>query len=101
MSQSIPKYSIPYPRFQVKRTFLRFLARSLFRLLTHTTIEGLDNIPKEGPVILAGNHVAELETVLMMVMPKRLVEPIGAGDIPFEGIFDKIVAYYGDRKSVV
>lgn len=95
MSQSIPKYSIPYPRFQVKRTFLRFLARSLFRLLTHTTIEGLDNIPKEGPVILAGNHVAELETVLMMVMPKRLVEPIGAGDIPFEGIFDKIVAYYG------
>lgn len=95
MSQSTPQYSITYPRFQVKRTFLRFLARSLFRLLTRTTIEGLENIPREGPVILAGNHVAELETVLMTVIPKRLVEPIGAGDIPFEGIFDKIAAYYG------
>lgn len=74
---------------------MRLVTRGLLRLLTRTKIEGLENIPREGPVILAGNHVAVLETVLMTVMPRRLVEPIGAGDMPFEGIFDKIVAYYG------
>lgn len=95
MNQSKPQYSIPYPRLQTRRTLLRFLIRGLLRLLTRTKIEGLENIPKEGPVILAGNHVAFLEPVLMTVIPNRLVEPIGAGDIPFEGIFDKIVAYYG------
>ncbi len=95
MNQVEHQYSIAYPRFQVRRALLRFLTRGLLRLLTRTKIEGLENIPREGPVILAGNHVAVLEAVLMTVMPKRLVEPIGAGDMPFEGIFDKIVAYYG------
>ena len=74
---------------------MRLLTRGLLRLLTRTKIEGLENIPQKGPVILAGNHVAVLEAVLMTVVPRRLVEPIGAGDMPFEGVFDKIVAYYG------
>lgn len=95
MSQSKPQYSIPYPRLQVRRRLLRFLIRGLLRLLTRTKIEGLEKIPKEGPVILAGNHAAFLEPVLMAVIPKRLVEPIGAGDLPFEGILDKLVSYYG------
>lgn len=95
MTQSKPQYSIPYPRLQFRRGFLRLLARGLLRLLTHTNIEGLENIPQEGPVILAGNHLAVLEAVLMTVVPKRLVEPIGAGDMPFDGVFDKIVKYYG------
>ena len=95
MNQGKPPYSIPYPRFRVRRTLMRLLTRALLRLLTRVKIEGLENIPDEGPVILAGNHVAVLEAVLMTVIPKRLVEPIGAGDMPFEGIFDKIVTYYG------
>ena len=95
MEQSKPLYSLPYPRFQVRRKFMRFVTRGLLRLLTRTKIEGLENIPQEGPVILAGNHVAVLEAVLMTVIPNRLVEPIGAGDMPFEGVFDKIVAFYG------
>lgn len=95
MTQSKPQYSLPYPRLQVKRTLLRLLTRGLLRLLTRTKIEGLNNIPGEGPVILAGNHVAVLESVLMTVMPKRLVEPIGAGDMPFDAGIDSIVSFYG------
>lgn len=95
MSKPKPQYSIPYPRFQIRRAVLRFLARGLLRLLTRTTVEGLENIPNEGPVILAGNHAAYLDPVLITVIPKRLVEPIGAGDLPFEGIIDNLVSYYG------
>jgi 1-acyl-sn-glycerol-3-phosphate acyltransferase len=95
MSLLEPSYSLPYPRFKIRRTILRFIGRGLLRLLTSITIEGLENIPKDGPVILAGNHVSYIEPVLMMTIPKRLVEPTGAGDMPFEGMIDKLVAFFG------
>ena len=95
MTQSKPQYSLPYPRFQVRRKILGFLGRGIIRLLTRTRIEGIENIPGEGPVILAGNHTAYIEPILITVFPRRLVEPIGAGDLPFEGIIGPLVSLYG------
>jgi len=95
MSQTKHTYSIHYPRLRARRRFLRVIGRGLMRLLTRTKIEGLENIPEQGPVILAGNHAAYLEPVLMSVFPKRLVEPIGAGDFPFEGGIGAIVSAFG------
>lgn len=95
MTQSKPHYSIPYPRFQVRRALLRLFGRGIIRLLTRTKIEGIENIPSEGPVILAGNHSAYIEPILITVFPRRVVEPIGAGDLPFEGIIGPVVDLYG------
>ncbi len=95
MSHSEPQYSIPYPRLQFRRKLMGVVARGLLKLLTRTKVEGLENIPSEGPVILAGNHAAYIEPILITVYPKRLVEPIGAGDMTFEGIIDSVVSYYG------
>lgn len=95
MTQSKPQYSLPYPRFQVRRALLRLFGRGIIRLLTRTKIEGIENIPSEGPVILAGNHTAYIEPILITVFPRRIVEPIGAGDLPFEGIIGPIVSLYG------
>ena len=93
---NIPKeFEIAYPRLRFRRKTLNLLGRALLRLLTRAQISGLENIPAEGPVILAGNHVSTLEPLLMAVYPSRLVELIGAGDLPFEGLIDKIVAFYG------
>ena len=36
--------------------FLRFILKPFFMLLHGTKYEGLENIPEDGPVILAGNH---------------------------------------------
>jgi len=47
----------------------------------------LKNIPKTGPVILAGNHVESLESAFQALYPKRVVEPIGAGDIPLTEVW--------------
>jgi len=86
---------IPYPRFQIRRSILNHLSRALLRLFSKLRVSGLENIPKEGPVILAGNHVSTLEPMLMATFPKRLVELLGAGDIPFEGFVDNLVNFYG------
>ena len=89
------EFEIPYPRFTFRRKTLNLLGRAILRLLTRSKISGLKNIPVEGPVILAGNHVSTLEPLLIAVLPRRQVELLGAGDIPFEGFIDKIVAEYG------
>ncbi len=95
MSHSEPQYSIPYPRLQFRRKLMGVVARGLLKLLTRTRVEGIENIPSEGPIILAGNHAGYIEPILINVYPKRLVEPIGAGDMTFEGIIDGVVSYYG------
>lgn len=38
------------------REFFRFLSKIAFWLLTDLTIEGQENFPKEGPLIVVGNH---------------------------------------------
>ena len=93
-----------YPRNKCRRVVLNVVIRALFRLLARVKVEGLKNIPKKGPLILAGNHVENLEAAFQMAYAGRIVEPIGAGDIPFDAGFDGLVNYYGfipiDRGTV-
>jgi 1-acyl-sn-glycerol-3-phosphate acyltransferase len=45
-----------------------------WRLLTNLHVEGLDNLPKEGPFILAANHVSMVDAPLVMtVLPRRTI----------------------------
>ncbi len=71
------------------------VGRILLRLLARLQVSGMENIPSGGPVILAGNHLSYLEPMLMAAYPRRPVELIGAGDMPFVGFIGKIVALYG------
>lgn len=45
----------------------------LFILIYRPTYIGRDNIPKSGPVILAGNHTNNLDAAIMLSGPKRIV----------------------------
>lgn len=88
-------FDLKYPRFVFRRKVLNGLIKLLLPLLSRLKVSGLENIPDEGPVILAANHVSTLEPLLVAVYPKRSVEPIGAGDMPFDGITGKLVEPYG------
>jgi 1-acyl-sn-glycerol-3-phosphate acyltransferase len=76
--------SIKYPRRVVIRFFMRLLGRILMALLTRTTITGRENLPKRGPLILVGNHVAIVEVMMMALHVPWQVELIGTGDIPID-----------------
>lgn len=86
---------LPYPRLGLRRTIMGTIGKFLVKVLARPQIEGLENIPEEGPVILAGNHVSSLEPLFMTLFTERKVEPMGAGDMPFDGALDLIVNYYG------
>lgn len=87
--------SIRYPRRQFVRAPMRLAGRALMRALTRTTIIGLENLPKEGPLILVGNHVALLEAVMMVLYAPWYIELIGTGEIPLDPRYAPLIHAYG------
>jgi 1-acyl-sn-glycerol-3-phosphate acyltransferase len=58
---------VKYPRRKVLRGILRFLGRLILPVFFRVELKGLENFPKNGPVIVVGNHVAVMEAVMMAV----------------------------------
>ena len=77
-------YQVKYPRRVFIRRSMTTLGKVLLALLADVEINGRSRLPKKGPIILAGNHVAVLEAVMMAVYTPGIVEFIGNGDIPFD-----------------
>lgn len=97
-------YSIRYPRRRLLRGGARLVGRGLMKVFTRTTVTGTEYLPKKGPLILVGNHVAMIEVALMILHTPWLVEMIGVGDVPLEPAFAPITSAYGfipiDRGSM-
>jgi len=88
-------YSIKYPRRVLVRRSMTALGKLLLTLLADVEIHGKERLPKNGPLILAGNHAAVLEAVLLAVYTPGVVEFIGNGDIPFDPNYAFIPNAYG------
>jgi 1-acyl-sn-glycerol-3-phosphate acyltransferase len=72
--KQVNKYN--HAEWETRRRFLRFLLRTLgFTLLAKIDkVEGLENIPKEGPGILMINHIAFIDPIVVLnVMPRNIV----------------------------
>jgi 1-acyl-sn-glycerol-3-phosphate acyltransferase len=88
-------YLVKYPRKVVIRKALTGLGKLLLSLMADVQIDGEERLPTTGPIILAGNHVAVMEAVMMAVYNPGLVEFIGNGDIPFDPNYAFIANTYG------
>ncbi len=86
---------IKYPRRIVIRFLMRVIGRFLMLVLTRTTIRGRENLPKGGPLILVGNHIAIVEVMMMALYVPWSIELIGTGDIPIDPRFAWIAKMWG------
>lgn len=87
--------NIKYPRRVLMRKGMNNIAKALINLLTRIDKHGLERLPSKGPAILAGNHVAVLEAVMLAAYCPGTIEFIGSGDIPFDPNYAPIVKAYG------
>ena len=87
-------YSVKYPRHVIRRKAMTGLGKLLVSLLAEVEIKDRERLPKKGPVILAGNHVAVMEAVLMALYTPGMVEFLGTGDIPFDPNYAFIAKAY-------
>ncbi|MGB7335789.1 MAG: lysophospholipid acyltransferase family protein [Salaquimonas sp.] len=82
MNTRSDRQEFAYPRRVILRRFLRFAAGIAFKLLARVEIKGLENLPKSGPVILAGNHFHFSDPVALLCLSKRQVEFVGGFRFP-------------------
>jgi hypothetical protein len=59
--------------YRIVRAVLRGIARSVY----HLRVEGTENIPPQGGVILAANHVSALDPFVIGVAPSAISFRIG------------------------
>lgn len=78
-----------------KRGTLKFIGRFLVHILTRFELIGLENLPDGGAYIMAGNHVASMESLLMVCFAPRMIEIVGSGDIPLDPKFAPFANLYG------
>lgn len=57
------------------------LGRALLQVLFGLQVEGVEKIPKEGPVILASNHMSLVDPVVMGVACPRVVSYMSRDDV--------------------
>jgi 1-acyl-sn-glycerol-3-phosphate acyltransferase len=54
-------------------SFIKFVGMPLFRILFAVEYHGLENVPENGAVILAGNHPSYLDPILVALPIKRTI----------------------------
>jgi 1-acyl-sn-glycerol-3-phosphate acyltransferase len=80
MSDFPPEFR--YPRRRVIRAILRRLIDAAFYVLTDFIIEGRENLPESGPLLLVGNHFSFIDPVAMIYATPWPVEFVGGFHMP-------------------
>jgi 1-acyl-sn-glycerol-3-phosphate acyltransferase len=95
-----------HARWQVRRQFLRFLLKhigfNLFARLDH--VEGLENVPAQGPAILMINHIAFIDPIVVLHVVPRYIVPLAkieVYDYPLVGIFPRLWGVIPVRREEV
>lgn len=81
---------------------VRFVLAPLVRLVYRPSVEGLENVPADGPVILAANHRAVLDTAVISLVVRRQVRFLGKAEyFTGRGLRGRLMAAFVDALGFV
>lgn len=67
----------------------------IMRLMFRPQVEGMERIPGDGPVILAGNHLTFIDSIVLPVVTKRQVFFIGKDEyVTGKGFKGRLMAWF-------
>ncbi|CAL9625097.1 1-acyl-sn-glycerol-3-phosphate acyltransferase [Streptomyces sp. enrichment culture] len=67
----------------------------IMRLMFRPQVEGAENIPGDGPVILAGNHLTFIDSIVLPIVTKRQVFFIGKDEyVTGKGLKGRLMAWF-------
>ncbi|MDY7027250.1 MAG: lysophospholipid acyltransferase family protein [Spirochaetota bacterium] len=97
LSDKIIKKSrkLPYTFLHARRTFSRVFLRRFYSIFTETRVEGLENIPEEGPLLVLPNHLSNLDGPLVLGLYPYQLEMLGPRDFKMEPFKSMMMAVYG------
>ena len=81
----------PTPVYRALQALVVFLVRALFSL----RIEGLENVPDTGPVLLLVSHTSFLDGPVPCGVVSRVVVPVGKAELFRIPLFNQLLRWYG------
>lgn len=100
-TKAFPKHGgerVMSPRYKLFRALLR----ALTRLLVGFEVHGAENVPGDGPIVLAANHRRYADPVLVCMAVPRRIQWMGKKELfspPFDRFFYFIGTFPVDRKG--
>lgn len=67
---------LPGPVHRAGYALLRFISRTIFKILFRYEVVGAENIPASGPVVLCANHASFIDPLLLGCSTQRIVQYI-------------------------
>jgi 1-acyl-sn-glycerol-3-phosphate acyltransferase len=77
------------------RAFWRGLFKLLIRLLTKSTVEGLENFPRQGPALVVINHLGDTDTPLLLSALPASIDALGKVELYDFPVLGKLMEWYG------
>ncbi|GGS72845.1 MULTISPECIES: lysophospholipid acyltransferase family protein [Streptomyces] len=75
--------------------FIKAVLGPIMRLMFRPQVEGAEHIPGDGPVILAGNHLTFIDSIVLPVVTKRQVFFIGKDEyVTGKGVKGRLMAWF-------
>jgi 1-acyl-sn-glycerol-3-phosphate acyltransferase len=104
--EASPSSKYKHSDWHKRRGFLRFLLKYIaFTLLIKLDrVEGLENIPQQGPVIFLINHIGFIDPIVVLYVCPRDIVPLAkieVYDYPVVGVFPKIWGVIPVRREEV
>lgn len=78
-------------RRQLTRRFLQWLSKPAFKLVADLEINGTENLPKHGPLIVVGNHFSFIDPVCFVRLAPWQIEFVGGADMPHAPLATRII----------
>ena len=88
MSQNLHPFRRKPVRFLLKK-----LSLPAFAALTRLEILGEENLPKEGPLLVAGNHFSFIDPVAFVRMAPWPIEFVGGAEMPHAPFWSRIIPF--------
>ncbi len=73
------------------RRFLQALSVPAFGLVADLEINGLENLPKSGPLIMVGNHFSFIDPVCFVRLSPWQLEFVGGANMPHAPLWTRII----------
>jgi 1-acyl-sn-glycerol-3-phosphate acyltransferase len=74
--------NITYPRRVLIRRFCKLLAKGAFGILSDLKIEGKENLPETGPLLVIANHFSFIDPVAVLHALPYPIEYVGGAEFP-------------------
>lgn len=94
-SPALPIVRYRHADYALRRKMCRFLLRTVgFKFLVRLdSVQGLENVPREGPAILMMNHIAFVDPLVLVHVTPRQIVPLAKTEVyeyPFVGIVPRV-----------